>query len=364
MDALAPLRTFDRFQQRHTPLAVLIGTLKKFSDDQAGNLAVVVAFYAFFSIFPLLLVFVTVLGYVLAGDTSLMNSVSTSVLGEFPVIGTSLAHHHLKGSALALIAGVLLSLWSGSNVTSSMSSALEQVWEIPRIERASFFQKKIRGVFLLVILGLMFVLGAAASGVVGAGLGDGVLTQIAGVVVSIALNIGLFMAAFHFLSREPQHWRVLLPGAILAAGFWTVLQLLGGLYIEHIAKSNTTYGTFALVLGILTWLHLGTQITLYCAEFDTVLTGKRWPRSLFDTHEDLPDRAKPLGGNDPIPRPPGPRRSRPRRPCRKRALARSQFARIGSEPALRRAAVADPPAGGVRNAEVAGQRTGDAFAQP
>jgi membrane protein len=295
MDALAPVRKFDRYQQRHKPLALIVATIKKFSDDQAGNQAVVVAFFAFFSLFPLLLVFVTVLGYVLSGDTSLMNSVSNSVLGRFPVIGPSLANEHLKGSALALIAGVLLSTWSGSNVTSAMSSALERVWEIPRKDRANFLQKKVRGILLLVLLGVLFIVASAASGVVSGGLGGWPL-KIVGYLVAIALNFGLFLASFHFLCEEPPDGGELMPGAALAAILWTILQSLGGIYIKHIGKTDSTYGTFALVLGILTWLHLGTQMTLYCAEFNTVLSGKRWPRSLFDAHDDQPDQARPLGG--------------------------------------------------------------------
>jgi membrane protein len=295
MDALAPVRTFDRYQQRHKPLALLVATAKKFSDDQAASQAVVVAFYAFFSLFPLLLVFVTVLGYVLAGDTSLMNSVSDSVLGRFPVIGPSLANEHLKGSALALIAGILLSTWSGSNVTGAMSSALEQVWEIPRRDRASFLQKKIRGLLLLVMLGALFIVASAASGVVSGGLGGWPL-KIVGYLVAIALNFGLFMASFRFLCEEPPGWEVLMPGAGAAAILWTVLQSLGGVYIHHIGKSDSAYATFGLVLGILTWLHLGTQMTLYCAEFNTVLAGRRWPRSLFDASDDQPEQARPLGG--------------------------------------------------------------------
>ena len=300
MDALAPVRKFDRFQQRHTPLAVLIGTVKKFSDDQASNLAVAVAFYAFFSIFPLLLVFVTVLGYVLAGDHSLMQSISDSVLGKFPVIGTSLSHRHLKGSALALIAGILLSAWSGSSVTSSMSAALEQVWEIPRQERASFINRKLRGLLLLVVLGAFFAIASAASGIVSGGLGGGALKAV-GYVVAIALNFGLFLASFHFLSQQPPDLRKLMPGAFIAAILWTLLQGLGGAYIKHISHSDNAYGDFALVLGILTWLHLGTQMTLYCVEFNTVLVGRRWPRSLFDSHEDQPEKARPLGGDEPVP---------------------------------------------------------------
>jgi membrane protein len=300
MDALAPVRKLDRYQQRHKPLALVFATIKKFSDDQAGNLAVVIAFYAFFSIFPLLLVFVTVLGYVLAGDHSLMNTISTSVLAKFPVIGTSLRGHQLKGSALALILGILLSLWSGSGVTGAMSNALEQIWEIPRQKRSSFISKKLRGLLLLLALGALFAVASGASGVVSGGLGGGVLTAV-GYVVSIALNFGLFLAAFHFLCEQPPGWKKLMPGAVAAAILWTLLQALGGAYIEHISHSDQAYGTFALVLGILTWLHLGTQMTLYCVEFNTVLAGKRWPRSLFDAPDEQPKQARPLGGDEPVP---------------------------------------------------------------
>ena len=239
-------------------------TVKKFSDDQAGRLAVVVAFYAFFSIFPLLLVFVTVLGYVLAGDHTLANSVSTSVLDRFPVIGPSIQGNHLKGDALALILGIVLALWSGSGVTGAMTTALEEVWEIPRAERANFPQQKLRGLLLLLALGVLFVLGSAASGVVSGGVGGTVPTVLAGIIVSFVINFALFLTSFHFLCAQPPGWRELIPGAALAAVFWTVLQSLGGVYIDHIKNSDSAYGTFALVLGILTWLHLGTQLTLYC----------------------------------------------------------------------------------------------------
>ncbi len=314
MDILAPVHRFDRFQQRHKPLAIVCATIKKFSDDQAGNLAAVVAFYAFFSLFPLLLVFTTVLGFVLTGDHHLEQTVSTSVLGSFPVIGSTIQGKHLKGDVLALIVGILLSLWSGSGVTGAMSGALEQVWEIPRTERRDFLHKKLHGVLLLLVLGGLFALGSAASGVVSAGLGGWPL-KIAGILVSLLINLGLFMASFQFLCKQPPRWREMLPGAGLAAAFWTLLQAVGGIYIDHIKHSNNAYGTFALVLGLLTWLHLGTQLTLYSVEFNTVLMGKRWPRSLFSRLDEQPARARPLGGDEPVPgRPLGGDESAPDRP--------------------------------------------------
>ena len=230
MDVFKPIRRFDRFQQRHKPLAVTVATANKFSYDQATSFAVAVAFYTFFSIFPLLLVFMTVLGYVLSGDHSLMISVRDSVLGRFPVIGQSLQHDRLHGSALALTAGIALSLWASLGVTGAMTTALDHVWQIPRQDRASFVTTKLRGLMVLFAVGLLFVIATGASGIVTSGLGGGTALQVFGVIVSFLVNVVVFLIAFTFLCSAPPPWRKLLPGAIAAGVMWTVLQLLGGLY--------------------------------------------------------------------------------------------------------------------------------------
>ena len=80
MDLLRPVKAFDAVQQRHRWLAIPMAVVKKFGDDQGGNLAALVAYYAFFSLFPLLLVFVTILGFVLQGDPGAAHSISNSVL--------------------------------------------------------------------------------------------------------------------------------------------------------------------------------------------------------------------------------------------------------------------------------------------
>ena len=75
MDLLRPVRAFDRFQQKRKWLAIPMAVVKKFGDDQGGSLAALVAYYAFFSIFPILLVFTTILGFVLQGDSTTRQSV-------------------------------------------------------------------------------------------------------------------------------------------------------------------------------------------------------------------------------------------------------------------------------------------------
>jgi uncharacterized BrkB/YihY/UPF0761 family membrane protein len=221
---------------------------------------------------------------VLSGDHSLLVSVRNSVLGQFPVIGSTIKHSTLKGSLPALIVGVALTLYSGLGITGAFTNALDHLWDVPREHRANFFKKKLRGFLLVAVLGLLFVVASGASGVVSAGLGAGLLV-VFGVLVSMMLNVGVFLATFHFLCSVQKPWRALLPGAVMAALCWTVLQSVGGLYIGHIDHTSSAYGTFALVLGVVAWLHMGAQATLFSAELNTVLDGRLWPRRLFGEAE-------------------------------------------------------------------------------
>jgi membrane protein len=288
VDVLRPVRAFDRRQQRHRWLAIPIAVLKKFSDDHAGNLAALIAYYAFFSLFPLLLVFVTVLGYVLQGHPHTQQSIANSVLGQFPVIGDQITHHGLHGRAVSLIIGILASLWAGLGVTQAAQNAFDQVWAVPMKHRGDFFSKRLRGFALVLSLGLLFVISSTVSGLVIGGLG-GAATRVGGIVLSLALNLGMFAAAFRLLTAASIPTRCLWIGVVVGALLWEVLQLAGGFYVNHVIRHATsTYGLFATVIGLLAWLHLGAQATLYAAEINVVLARRLWPRSLFspETPED------------------------------------------------------------------------------
>jgi membrane protein len=289
MDLLAPLKKFDRRQQRSRWLRIPIAVVKKFGDDGAGGLAALVAYYAFFSLFPLLLVAVTVLGFVLQGDPSAQRSVEGSVLGHFPVISDQIKNKTLQGHAFALVIGIVTALLAGMGVTQGAQNALNRVWAVPHKRRPSFFGSRLRSLLLLASLGGLFLLGTLASGLVSGGLSGPVLTAF-GILVSIAINFVLFEVSFKVLTAIDVPWRALAPGAVFAAVGWEILQVAGGLYIHHVvSKATATYGLFALVIGVLAWLHLGAQLTLYGAEINVVLDRRLYPRSLFgppDTQAD------------------------------------------------------------------------------
>jgi membrane protein len=275
-------RALDERQQRVKWLAIPIAVVKKFSDDGAGSLAALIAYYGFFSLFPLLLVLFTVLAYVLQGDPSAQHSISDSVLKQFPVIGPDISKniHALHGHVVSLVVGVLGSLWGGLGITQATQNAFARVWAVPMKERPSFIQSRLRGVALLTLLGSLFIVSTLASGLVTGGLG-GPGAKVAGIAISLVLNVALFFAAFRLLTPTIGTSR-LWAGVFVAAVLWEILQAIGGYYIGHVLKhAHNTYGTFALVIALLVWLRLGAQILLYSAEINVVLARKLWPRSLF-----------------------------------------------------------------------------------
>ncbi len=182
----------------------------------------------------------------------------------------------------------MLTLYAGLGVTGAARNAFDHIWRVPRKERDGWIRTKLRGVVLLVMLGTMFVVATAASGLVSGGL-TGELLSIFGIVFSILLNVGLFLVTFKLLCSEQLSWRSVLPGTLLAAVLWEGLQLIGAAYIGISVTVNSAYGTFAVVLGLLAWLRIGAQMLVFCAEINTVITDRLWPRPLFsDANE--PDR--------------------------------------------------------------------------
>jgi YihY family inner membrane protein len=273
----------DRFQQRNRVLALPFAVIRKFSDDQAGNLAALLAYYGFFSLFPLLLVLVTVLGFVLAGRRDLQERVLDSALAQFPVIGDQIGRDigSFKGSGLALAIGILGTLWGGLAVTRQAQNAMNTVWGLPRAQWPNFWLRLARGLGVLAVLGLGTIGATLLSGL-GTVSGMPVIGRALPVAGTLLLNLALFLFAFKVLTSVGVSWRRLLPGTVLAGVGWSVLQVVGGYYVTHqLASASQVYGTLALVIGLLSWLYLGAQLFLYAAELNVVLAKRLYPRSMF-----------------------------------------------------------------------------------
>ena len=275
------LTSLDRFQQRHRRTAFTVAVVRKYLDDQGSYLSATITYYAFFSVFPLLLVFVTLLGYLLHGHPALEHRIVSSTLAQLPVIGTQLQLHALHGNALALGLGLAAALWSGTSVVAAVENALNRVWGVPFARRLSFIRARARGLLMLVSFGTVLIVSTVISAASGFDDSYNLGLKIAGVAVSLLANFAFFVVAFRLLTAVELSWRSVWPGAAAGAVLWTLLQALGGFYVRQVlAKSSNAYGTFALVIGLLSWVYLAAHVTLLCAEANVVATRRLWPRSL------------------------------------------------------------------------------------
>ncbi|WP_196809128.1 YihY/virulence factor BrkB family protein [Conexibacter woesei] len=197
----------------------------------------------------------------------------------------------MTGSPTALVIGLAGAVLAGLGVTLAAQTAFQRVHGVPHRERPDFLFSRLRGLGLLAILGTLQVLSTVASGLVTGGVG-GPLLVVAGVAVSLATNLVLFIAAFRLLTAGDVDNRELWPGIVSATVLWTVVQAVGGAYVGHVVKgAGAAYGTFATVIGLLTWIFLGARIVVYSAELNSVLAGRLWPRGLFEPMEPADRRA-------------------------------------------------------------------------
>ena len=274
-------RRFDRFQRERAWLAFPIAVMRKFGDDRGGSLAALIAYYGFFSVFPLLLVLVTILGWALQ-DGSLRERVLDSALAQFPVIGTQIRENvgELRGGAGALAIGLLGALWAGTGVVEATRSAMDEVWNVPNRERPGLLESRARSLLVLFGAGLAVL---ASTVIAGLGTsGDGLLGNLAWLGGSLVVDMGLLLFAFRVLTAEEVGWRDVFPGAAMGAIAWVVLQTMGGILVDRQIRGATdVYGLFAIVIGLLVWMYILAQVLIVAAEINVVRRRRLWPRSFL-----------------------------------------------------------------------------------
>lgn len=283
----------DHFQRRHPWAGFPIAVLYKFVDDQGTYLAAMITYYGFLSLFPLLLLFVSILGFALQDNPGLKHRVLESALTQFPAVGDDLANKvtTLHGSWLAIAVGVVGSLYGGLGVVQAVQNAMNKVWAVPRDDRPNVLKARLLSLLVLIVVGAGFllttVLSALATGAqsYGASLGGG--ARIVSTLAAAAINTVLFVIVFRVLTARDISFRQVRDGAIAAAVIWQLLQLIGSYYVGHkLRGANATYGVFGLVLGLLAWIYLEALTILICAEANAVRVNRMWPRNLLAPFRD------------------------------------------------------------------------------
>jgi YihY family inner membrane protein len=276
------IRRIDATQRRFTPTAFVFGVVKKYGDDNGGVLVSNLAYSSFVSLFPLLLVLVTVLGLVASLDATFKAEVLNAVAGQVPLIGNQLTgnvHELKRSSIIGLIVGFVGLVWGSAGLGQAGLFTMEQVWNLPGPARPGYVQRLGRvALFLGLLGGGVIVTTALAS--LSTYLHDGLAVKIPLELVTAAFNVGMYIGAFRALTPKGVPTRTLLPGAITGGILWTVLQVLGTYLVHHFLHSDSVYGVFGTVLGLLAWIYLAVEITVYSAEINVVLARRLWPRAI------------------------------------------------------------------------------------
>ena len=287
------LHRADEIQRSHPSIAFPFAVFKKFSDDRAGQLAALISYYGFFSLFPLLLVFKTIVSNLIRNDPELQQAFVDSALSKFPVVGTEIQKSigQLSGSTVTLLVGGAVALWAGTAVVSAAQSAMDDVWDVPRAERPGLVRRVIRALILLLVFGGSIAASTFLTGIEMRTGWTSVVWESLFVLMSVAISVGVFAFAYRTLTVASVRWKDVLPGAVVAAIAWTILLLLGNWLVDrHVRQATAVYGALAWVIGLLAWIALAAQVFLIGAEINVVRVRRLWPRSLSEPSEHPPDR--------------------------------------------------------------------------
>ncbi|MGQ0465229.1 MAG: YihY/virulence factor BrkB family protein [Sporichthyaceae bacterium] len=285
---LAPLKArLDEQQRDRRWLGVGIATVKKYGEDSSPALAASMAFWAFFSLFPLLLASVTLLGFVLPEQDKAR--VLEEITGYLPLLSPDDVQS-LTGSWIALIAGLTTALWSGMAVVRVTQQAFNSVWEVPAFARPKIVEQAKRGGLALGTIGLG-LLGSIVLIAVLTGAELGPIGRTLGILAAVAVDVGLFLLLFRMLTDRQIGFRDVLPGAVFSGVCFWVLQTVSSFVItQHLSGAQSTYGSFATVITMLWWFYLQAQLTLLGMQLNVVLKREYHPRGLVEGEPTDADR--------------------------------------------------------------------------
>ncbi|SDF21511.1 inner membrane protein YhjD [Blastococcus aurantiacus] len=282
----------DRLQRRHPAAGFPIAVVYKYVDDSGPFLAALITYYAFVSMFPLLLLSSTILGAVLDGNPELQERLIDSALSQLPVVGEQLGEPQgLSGGTLGAVVGILGALYGGLGVAQAVQHAMNTAWNVPRNNRPNPFLARGRSLLLLATAGLT-VIGTTALSTLGSGAAGsfGMVVQALVLVASVLINAVVFTFAFLLATTRELGVRDVLPGSLLAAVLWQLLQTFGVTYVSRVMESaSAVNGVFALVLGLLAFLYLAAVAGVLCIEINVVRVDKLYPRALLTPFTDAVD---------------------------------------------------------------------------
>jgi len=272
----------DKFQQRHPVFALPYAIIKKYGDDDGGYQAALITYYGFLSIFPLMLVLVTLLQILFHNDPTVKQEVAESIGHFFPLLGQQLQQnvHSLHGAGVGLVVGIILTLYGARGAADALRHALNDIWQVPRMRRAGFPKNLLSSLLIMLAVAVGFAASAAVSSF-SAALGHAVWVKVAANILGFLVILGVIIFVGWVATSRKVPVQDMIAGSAFAAAITQLLLTFGSILVAHQLKNfDNLYGTFAVVLGMLFWIYLLSQVVVYAVEIDSVRHLKLWPRAI------------------------------------------------------------------------------------
>jgi YihY family inner membrane protein len=280
--APAFVRRFDDLQADHAWLAAPIGVLRKYADDRGSALAGLLTFQVFLGILPLFVVGISVFGSFFGHSTQLQQAVPRSAAEQVPAIGEQIRAQvrgvHIAGPWVALsVAGLL---WTATGIYTSFQLDLNQVWNVPGVDRQGFWSRLWRAAVLFASV-FAAAIGATLLRRLFPGVRPDGVVWVATFLGSALLAAGLLLGAFRLAAAPTVPTRLLVPAALLAGLAWEVLQRVGTwLVADRLSRAQALYGSIGIVVVTLSWINLLARSVIVANEAVVVVHRRLWPRRI------------------------------------------------------------------------------------
>jgi membrane protein len=271
-------------------------TSDRFSEHDGFRLSAAFSYYATFSIFPLLLLAVTVVGFVV-GDSEVTRNELLDAIAEpgnpvRDVVAKTLTAMQQSGNArgLSAVIGVVTLFFGASGAFTEIDVALNRIWGVPDRKSSGFkgmarqfLRERLASFAIVAGLALTVLVSLVASSVlsfitdktshvIGGPLWPAI-TRTSEAAMSIVLLSLVFTLAFHFIPRCRPRMRDVFPGAVLTTVFLSALKEVFATYLAQLADYSA-YGIAGGVLGLVTWIYLTTSIIFLGAQYAQVYASK------------------------------------------------------------------------------------------
>jgi membrane protein len=250
-------------------------TVEKLGDIDATHRAASVAYYAFLSIFPLLLGLIALFGFFLPSvnmQDELLNFVGNNIPGATNILKQNIDSIIELRGAMGLLS-IVVFLWGASSMFSAISIAINRAWDIGRYRR-SLSIRKASELGMVLGIGILFLLSLGISTIISILPGvfdlpeaNLIIVDVCSRLAAFLMILAVFLLLYKLIPNTKTYWRYIWPGALLAAILFEIARTLFVYYINNIANYQLIYGSIASIIVLLVWIYYSAFIMILGAEF-------------------------------------------------------------------------------------------------